>query len=267
MVVFKREMQANYKGLLVWSAVMSLTVVLLLGLYPQFASDQADLDAMLAAFPESMLKAFNMDKVYYGTLIGYYSVQGFLMITLFGSVYAAQLGSHALAKEEEDKTIEFLLARPITRKRLVGEKYLGVGMTLALFDLFVGALTVLSFIYVEEGSIPWRELLLLAFAAPLLLHYTFAAAAFLMGTALGRSRTAFSITLGLIFGTYFLQILVNLFDNLAFLRFFSPFVYVDTAEIVLHGRIPALFVMIMVFIVAGCGLLASRLYARRDIFS
>ena len=51
MVVFMKEIQANYKGLLVWSAVMSLTVVLLIALYPQFL-DQANLEAMLAAFPE-----------------------------------------------------------------------------------------------------------------------------------------------------------------------------------------------------------------------
>lgn len=43
-------------------------------------------------------------------------------ITLFASIYAMLLGAGILSKEEDEKTIDFLLAKPVTRSAILSQK-------------------------------------------------------------------------------------------------------------------------------------------------
>jgi ABC-2 type transport system permease protein len=60
-------------------------------------------------------------------------------------IFAIGLGSRAIAGAEDDGTLELLLANPVTRMRVAGERYVGVaGLVLALGAATFVALLVLS---------------------------------------------------------------------------------------------------------------------------
>src|SRR5690554_4755154 len=135
MWLFQREFKRNLKGLLLWSIIIGGLVILTLSVYPQFAVQQQGFDDFMQAFPEGFMKAFGMDRVSLTTPLGFYAIECYLMTTLFGSIYAVSLGSNIVSKEENEKTAEFLLSKPITRANIISQKLLLVLVNLILFNV------------------------------------------------------------------------------------------------------------------------------------
>jgi len=262
--IFLRELRANRRMLLVWALILGGLNVLLLGVYPSFAEDAAKLEELLAMYPEGFIKVFGLDRLSMADAIGFYATEAYFMVVLFGGIFAALLGSGLLAKEEDEKTIEFLLARPVTRSEILTGKVLAFAVYLALFNLIIGLITYASFeIFVTaEYS---RYVLVLLLAAPLLAHLTFASLGFLSSLFWARRRAAYSVSIGLVLGTYFLSVLAVLSERFEFLRWLTPFHYVNAADIVLNEAMGGLNILVLVLFNAAVLGVTYYLYNRRDI--
>ena len=109
MNIFLRELKANLKSLLIWSAIIFLLIMIALAKFSAFAGDPSML-AMLDSIPEPMLDALNMRAFNLTTLSGFYGVM-FIYFGLMGAIAAAMWGSDIVSKEERDKTVEFSLVQ------------------------------------------------------------------------------------------------------------------------------------------------------------
>jgi ABC-2 type transport system permease protein len=127
-MIFQRELKRNLKSLIIWGTILSGLILMLLSMYTQFAANQQAMQDMLEAYPAQLKKAFGMDKLNMGSLIGFYGIEVYMFTTLVGSVYAALLASSILVKGESEKTIEFLLFKPVTRVQIVAGKLAAVGL-------------------------------------------------------------------------------------------------------------------------------------------
>ena len=74
---------------------------------------------------------------YYTSLTVTYMVMGFSMF-LLGSIYFALVSGDIVAKEAEDGNLRLVLARPVTRLRVLLLKYVAVAIYTVSFVLFVG---------------------------------------------------------------------------------------------------------------------------------
>jgi ABC-2 type transport system permease protein len=74
---------------------------------------------------------------YYSSLTVTYWVMGFSMF-LLGSIYFALVAGDIVAKESEDGNLRLVLARPISRLRILVLKYSAVSIYTVTFVLFVG---------------------------------------------------------------------------------------------------------------------------------
>ena len=135
MMIFKREFSRNKKSLIIWSIILVGLILMTLSIYPQFAEQQESMEELLKAYPEPLKKAFGMDTLSLGSLIGFYAIQVYFMTTLLGSIYAVMLAANIVAKEENEKTIEFLLAKPISRSQILTEKLLAVFTNVVILNL------------------------------------------------------------------------------------------------------------------------------------
>jgi ABC-2 type transport system permease protein len=59
--------------------------------------------------PPQDLNSFGMDKLNFGEFMGYFGIECGNVLGLGGALFAALAGISALAKEEKDRTAEFLL--------------------------------------------------------------------------------------------------------------------------------------------------------------
>ena len=119
--MLKREFKVNLRSFLIWTGVLVSLFLMVYLMYPSLiASDQMDqLNEMMKMFPPELLKAFNMDISGIDTAFGWVKTEGFVFVLLITGVYGSILGTNILLKEENDKTIEYLISLPVTRKQIV----------------------------------------------------------------------------------------------------------------------------------------------------
>lgn len=262
-MIFKREMKRNMKSLLIWSVILSGLILMMLSLYPQFAADQHAMNEMLDAYPEQLKKAFGMDTINFGTILGFYGVEVYMFTTLVGSVYAAMLASGILVKEESEKTAEFLLSKPITRADIVVQKLGAVIANLLLFNCALILASLLGFSFTEE-EVTYGVYALLALAT-LLLHLTIASISFLLSSVMRKNRNIVSISLGIVFLSYALHIAAGVSDQLSAIRHISFFHYIDAASIIAGETIEPVYIGVMALVTALCIGVAFVYYQKKDI--
>lgn len=261
MTVFRHELRRGLAACFLWTAVTGGLLVLCVGLYPEMKGEM-DAAGSLFASMGSFTAAFGMDRLDFGTLIGFYAVECGSILGLGGAFFAALTGVSALAKEERDHTAEFLLTHPLPRARVVSEKLAAVLTQVTAMDLAILALALSSVALIGE-RIPWKELLLLH-GAYWLLHVELAGVCFGFSAFLRRGGAG--LAMGLAGGLYILQLAANMTERAAFLRYFTPFAYCQGADILAAGALDAGLAALggLVFC-AGVAMAYGR-YCTKDIY-
>ena len=117
MTVFKLELRQGKTALIVWTAAIGFLLAVCIFLFPEM-KEQMDAVSEMFASMGSFSAAFGMDKVGFGTLDGFYAVECGNILGIGGAFFAALIAVNALAKEEKNKTAEFLLTHPVSRTEL-----------------------------------------------------------------------------------------------------------------------------------------------------
>ena len=256
----RHELRQGRTALLVWAAAISFLMAVCVLLYPEMEGDMGELGDMFSSMG-SFSEAFGMDQVNFGTLEGFYAVECGNILGLGGAFYAALCAVTMLEKEERGHTAEFLLAHPISRRRILLEK---LAASLAQVALLNGAVLAVSLAALAGigNEVPWKGILLVHLAYFLL-------QAELVGVCFGISaflrRGGMGIGLGIAAVLYFLQIIANLSQEAGFLKYITPFGYADGTKIVADGRRDlGLVALGMLYGLLGA-LAADWEYGRKDI--
>lgn len=260
MTLLLHELRLNKTALIIWSAAVSFMLGVCILIYPEMSSQMGEISAMfsdMGAFSD----AFGMDQLNFGEFMGYFGIECGNTLGLGGALFAAILGASALAKEEKEHTAEFLLAHPISRTRIVTEKLLAVFAQVCIFNAVAIAVSVLCMVAV--GVEADAATVALVFLAHLILQIEIAAITFGLSAFLRRGELG--LGLGLVFALYFLNILANLTEDLAFLKFITPFGYTDGSFIVPEGALEVKYLAVGLGITALGIAAAYWQYTRKDI--
>ena len=126
MAVFYRMCWDRKYGLLGW-AIGILSFMMLLGwYYPILAKEKEAMEALFASFPDSVLALFGASNgINLMSGSGFLTIEAFgLMLPIFFSIFAMNIGTQAIAGEETDGTLEILATMPMSRGRIYLEKFL-----------------------------------------------------------------------------------------------------------------------------------------------
>lgn len=232
MTLFFHELRRDRIKLIVWTAAIAFMLCISIALYPQITSQMNEMGDMFAQMG-SFTKAFNMDKVNFGEFNGYFAVECGNVLGLGGAFFAALLGVSSLAKEERERTAEFLLTHPISRTSVVAQKLAAVAAEVIILNAVVAGSAFAAGAAIRQfvDAKLYFELFSAYTAMQLeIACIMFGLSAFLRGNGIG-------IALGAAFVLYFLSIIANLSDGAEFLRFITPFSYADGTFIVSCGSI------------------------------
>jgi ABC-2 type transport system permease protein len=263
-MVFKREFIKAQKGLWIWFAILGGLILMMLSMYPEFSKNAESINELLDSYPEAIKNAFNMNEIGFDTVVGFYAIEGYLFATLFGSVFAVMLAANIVVKEESEKTVEFLLSKPVTRTEVISQKLLAVIAVITQFNILLTIITFVGFKIGSDEAIVLSTFFLIS-VAPFLLHLTFASIAFLISTMMKKSRNIIAISLGVVFITYFLNILASVTDKVEFLKYFSPFEYVNSAAIIVDQSIKIVYLIIMAVVMITAISLSYIIYQKKDL--
>lgn len=196
--------------------------------------------------------------------VGYLNSQLFyITLPILFIILSATLASSLLGKEENHRTLEVLLARPISRTGLLAAKGLaGLGVLL-IIGLLTAAVTVASSYAVDMGIS--AQYLLLASLAAVLFSGAFGAISFMLYAASQATRrVAMLAAIVLSLGSYLITSLSGMVDWLAAPAKLLPYHYYDPGAL-LTGSIPSGFVWYTLGIYVVSALIAVVGFRRRDI--
>ncbi len=260
MTIFKHEMKRNLLSLIIWSGAIAFLLATSVLIYPEMSKQMGDFNDLFANMG-NFSAAFGMDQLNFGEFGGYFGVECGNTLGLGGAFFAAIIGISALAKEEKERTADFLLAHPISRVRVIAEKYLAVLVQIFVLNLAICAVVSLAVLIIGENP-DMKPILLLLFAY-LILQFeiatiSFAISAFLKGNGLG-------IGLGIAFVFYFANILSNLTEEAKFLKYITPYGYSDGAYIITNSAIEWKYMAVGIGVTVVCAVLAFFKYSKKDI--
>jgi len=258
-----RELRANFKSLLIWSGIVILFSIVGFSKFTAYYNNPEMLK-ILDAMPQGMIAAFNMDSFNLTTVTGFYGI----MVTYMGlmlSIAAAMWGSDIISKEERDKTVEYSLTLPVKRSRLITAKLSATFVNCMLLLFVTWATTiVLAQNYAPDSQ--FYDFVSTSLWAYFFLQIIFLALGVFLGAALKQHKRAGSLAVSILLASYFASVLTELSEEMAFLRYLSPFKFFDPLlmlrESRLEGGFALLSLLITVLALAG----AYIAYSKRDLY-
>ena len=166
MTIVKHELKQGKTSFLIWTAAIGFLLMVCVFLFPEMKGQMESISDTFASMG-SFTAAFGMDRLNFGTLIGFYAIECGNILGLGGAFYAVLCAVGILAKEEKDKTAEFLLVHPVSRIRIITEKLIAVFIQITALNLIIYAVSVGSMTMIGE-EVPWKEVNLLHLAYYLL---------------------------------------------------------------------------------------------------
>jgi len=213
--------------------------------------------------PEALLRAFGMDR---GTDI--VSGSGYLGGYLFGFmlpmlllVFAIGVGAGAVAGEEDRGTLDLLVANPVSRTRVLAEKFAALAVMVVLLGLVVLAAVLAGgpLVGLRVGVAG----LAAAVASQTLLAVLFGGVAMAVGAATGSRGLAVGVGAAAAVAAYLVNSLAPLADALASLQRLSPIWWATGNDPLQHGLgVGLLLLLAMLLAVLMVG---GRLFAQRDL--
>lgn len=262
MTILRNELKRSRISLLIWSLSIGFLIAFCVMLYPSMKSQMNDINQLFSSMG-SFSSAFGMDQLNFGTLIGFYSVEGGSILGIGGAFFAAVTAIGALMKEEQNRTAEFLMTHPVSRTRVVTEKLLSVFSQITILNLIILLLTLGSIVIVGE-PIPWKELLLINLSYYLM---QIEISGLCFGLSAFITKAGPGIGIGLAAGMYMLNIVSNISSDAKALKYITAFGYTDGAQIINNGKLEVPYLLVgMALCVLGI-VIAYVKYTRKDLRS
>lgn len=260
MTLVKHELKQGKTSFLIWTVSIGFLLAICVFLFPEMKGQMDGISETFASMG-SFTAAFGMDRLNFGTLIGFYAIECGNVLGLGGAFYASLCAVNILSKEEKDKTAEFLLSHPISRARIITEKLIAVLIQITALNLIIYALSVGSMTMIGE-EIPWKEVNLLHLAYYLL---QIELAGICFGISAFLRKGSAGVGLGIAAIMYFLNLIANIAEVAEFLKYITPFGYCEGADIVTTGSLDGTMVAIgMAMGIAGIAVAYLR-YSLKDI--
>lgn len=260
--MIKKEIHLNFKSFLIWISIIISMYIIVFAIYPSMTQDAEMMNQLLSTFPKEMLEHFNMDVVGIETVFGWIATEGFMMMTLVGGVFFALMGSNILLKEENDGTIEFLYSKPITRREILISKFITGLVYIGLFNLCISIVVLFGLIFSKDlNFVKW----LLISILPIVIHLFFFSVSFFISIFLTKTRKSVGISLGLLFGFYLLNVLGSMSEKIEFLKYFSPFYYINARSIITDTKIDVLNCMIVLIAALIFTLLSFKFFDKKEL--
>lgn len=260
MTIVKHELRQGKISFLIWTVSIGFLLAVCVFLFPEMKGEMEGINDVFASMG-TFTAAFGMDRLNFGTLVGFYAIECGNVLGLGGAFYASLCAVGILSKEEKDKTAEILLTHPVSRKRIVAEKLIAVMLQITAMNVIIYILSVSSMAVIGE-EIPWNEVILLHLAYYLL---QIELAGICFGISAFLRKGSAGVGLGIAAMMYVLNLISNITESAEFLKYITPFGYCEGADIVTNGSLDGILIAIGMEVCIGGVVVAFFRYLQKDI--
>ncbi len=261
MNIFIREWRANRKALIIWSVCMILFVLSGMSKYTAYSAEGGS--DIFNQMPTTMKALLGIGSFDVATMSGFYAFL-YPYIALTTGIHAVLLGNGIIAKEERDKTTEFLMAKPVSRASIITAK-----LSVAVINvLIINLITLLSSIlmvsaYNKGESITGEIVVFLV--DMLITQLIFLSIGTLLSALYRKPKASGALATGILFVAYIISKVTDITDQLDFLNVLSPLKYFSYRRIEEGNGLNAGIVILSMVLITVCIYLTYLCYQRRDL--
>jgi len=248
------------RGALALSVGLSAFSVLYAAFYPSIATG-FDVAEYVDALPPVFVEAFGLRA--FGTIEGFLATElyHFAWIILLG-VYLAYSAAGLVAGDVESERMDILLALPVSRGRVVTEKYLAVVPEILLVNAVVAAVTWLATHAIGYPVAATDLIAVHLLSIPYLL--TCAAIGLAFSVAASRASVAQRGAMATVFGLFLFETVVSATDY-AWLGAVAPMRYFDPTAILTENTYDFLAAAILLAATVVLVAASAQYFRRRDV--
>lgn len=263
MNIFLREMIAYRKSLIIWSIGVIILIVSGMAKFEGMVSSGQSMNEIMTAMPKSLQAIMGTGTLDVSTVNGYFGVL-YIYLLLMATIHAAMLGATIIAKEERDKTAEFLFVKPVSRSKVVSYKLIVASVNIVLFNVVAAVSSIFLVGKYNEGESVTGDIIN-AMLGMLLLQVLFLLIGSTIASVSKRPKIAVSLSTGIILVTYIVSIAIDLNEKLAFMKYFTPFKYFE-AKVVMNGEgLDVLFVLLTLSLIVVLLMITFVFYRKKDL--
>lgn len=262
MNVFLRELKANLKALIIWCACMIVGVMGGMTKYTAYSSGGAAAKA-IKDLPQSMKALMGIGNLDVTTMSGFFALL-FLYFAVAAAIHAAVLGSGIIAKEERDKTAEFLNVKPVSRAAVVTYKLLAALVNIAVLNAVTLAGSVAMVAQYNKGR-DISGIIAVFFLSLFVIQLIFLSLGAFISAFMKKPKGAVTLAAAAVLGAYLVYEITSVDGRLNTLSVLSPFKYFDAGRIVAGGGLSPLAVLLSFLLVAVFTALTYNFYKKRDL--
>jgi len=257
------NLKDDWGWLLGCTVVIGIVICFLVSIYPSYSQMMRDLFKNLP-MAKTFMGRFAVELISASLVDAFFTLQFFSWFAVMLSLYPLMDAGSAIAGEVERRTLDVLLAQPISRSRVLLEKFLAISIHLAVLCLasFLILWAALSVWVSESPSIHEYALIFLNLYGLLLVITAFG---FFCSVLLPSTKAVVAVGFGSILLSFVFHKGLSAFDKTQWLARLTLFYYADPTKILVRGTLD--WADSLVLIVTGGVLLITSiiLFERKDI--
>lgn len=250
--------------LISYVAANVLLIFLYVGLFPTVQTQVGSYESLIKAYPESLMKVFNIDFSSFTSIEGFLGVEQFSITwPILALFFVVSIAGSTLVGEIEKGTMALLLAQPISRLKIFFAKYLASLIQLAVFILF-SVLAAVPIARLMHQQASWGHFGIMALLA-FLFGWASVSVAFVFSAFFSEKGRVYALVGGIFVLMYVLNIIATLKESFVDLKYASFFYYFNQSDALLHGTISGQAVLVFLGVaIVGTALAAWR-FIKRDV--
>lgn len=265
MNIYLHELKSYLKSVLIWSVSIFLIILVYLAAFYSIADDLTQVSDLLASFPEELLIAFGMTDLNFGSILGMYGLV-FLFCQVCLAIQASNYGISLLSIEEREFTADFLMAKPVSRFKIITTKLLAAFTALTITNLTVWASSFFIINYLNDGPPIDNTALVMLLSSIVIFQLFFLSVGMLISLLMKRVRSVTPLSMALAFGMYVVSAFGGMLGDDT-IDIISPFKHFEPNAIITNVEYDLPLVLISVAAILVSIPVSYVLYQRRNIAS
>ena len=260
--IFWKDLKLTRKGLYAWLATMLLTASMGVAEYPMMSQNMDMLMPTFEMLPKIVRIMFGVEGLTFQQPLDYY-ITMYFWYSLIIFTHAAYVGATIIAKEERDKTAEFLFAKPHKRSEIISAKIMvGVFHVLSM-AFFVWLFTVVILLPLFDGE-SILGIISITMVGMFLTQLVFLGLGLLCTAFFRKYKTGLNAAMLIVLASFAIAVILEYLGNVDYLNFLSPFRYFTVRAVISEG-ISLLYILIAAVIMAVSIYLTYGFYNKRDL--
>ena len=263
MNIYLQELKMKIGSIITWSISIAGLIFLFFSVFSTITGEMELLNEVMSNYPPELLAAFGWDQMDLASVLGIFAFC-FSFIQIMISLQAANYGYSLVSVEERELTADFLVAKPISRVKILTYKLLAALTALLITNLVLWITSFFAAATYSNGRTYDSGILAKMLVTAFFLQLFFLTVGLVISLMVKKIPSVTAISLGSVFGMYILAAFGGTMGESA-VDYLTPFKHFEATGILNTGEfdMPKVMISIAVIILSTFG--GYVLYQRRNI--